>query len=113
MDNLFDGLQVAAHTVVGNTMGNIATWTPSTGGAMQTARVLFNTPTHKGDITDDEFDAISPKIEFLQGDFTGLVEAVQSNRTEAIVISGVSYLAYKVDQKFDGKTVIIHIQPAG
>jgi hypothetical protein len=112
MDNLFDGLQVAAHTVVGNTMGNIATWMPSTGGATQTAKVLFKTPTQKGVITDQDYDGISPKIEFLQGDFVGLVDAVRSNKTEMIVISGVSYLAYKVDQKFDGKTVIIHIEPA-
>jgi hypothetical protein len=113
MGNLFDSLQDAAHTVVANTMGYTASWTPSTGGGpTQTATVLFNKPTQKADITDEEFQDITPKMEYLDGDFVGLDDAVNSNKTEIITIAGIDYVGYKVDRKYDGKTIIIHIQIA-
>jgi hypothetical protein len=113
MGNLFDGLQVGVHTIVGKTMGYTATWAPSAGGPTQTAVVLFNEPTQKAEITDEDFEDIATKMEFLQGDFVGLVESVRNNGVETIIISGVSYLTYgKVRQKFDGKTIIINLQPS-
>lgn len=111
--NIFDGLQGAAHTVVQNTMGYPASWTPSTGGGpTQNAVVLFNKPTQRDDISDEDYNDITPKMEYLEGDFIGLDDAVRSNKTETITINGIDYVCYKVDKKYDGKSIIISMQVA-
>jgi spore germination protein YaaH len=110
MGNLFDVLQITAHSVVTTSMGYPAAWTPSAGGATQTATVLFNNPIQKAEVTDQDYGDISAKIEFLQGDFDGLYEAVRSSQNEIVTIAGLNYVCYKVGSKFDGKTVIIYIE---
>jgi hypothetical protein len=111
MKNLFDGLQATAHVVVTTNMGYDASWTPSIGGPTQTGRVLFNKPTQKADITDEEYSAITTKMEYLEPGFPGLAESVNNNGNEVVIIDGIAYNCYKVDQKYDGKTVIIRIEP--
>jgi hypothetical protein len=111
MTNLFDSFQAAAHRIVTNTMGYAASWTPSAGGPTQTGIVLFNKPTQKAEIPDDEYLAISPKVEYLEPAFPGLFEAIRLNNPEVIVVEGVSFSAYKAERKYDGKTVIIHVEP--
>jgi len=112
MDNLFDGPRSSAHDIVTYTMGFTATWTPLAGGPMQTARVLLNKPTQKSEISDMEYDAVLPKLEYLAGYFPGLADSVESNKSEVVIISGVSYYCYKVERKYDGDTIIIHLQTA-
>lgn len=110
--NLFDGLQDMAHNIVQNTMGYPASWTPSTGGPEQTATVLFNKPTQKAEISDEDYLDVSTKMEYLEGDFVGLEDNVSSNRTEIVTIAGIEYACYKVERKFDGKSIIISLQVA-
>ena len=107
--NLFDGVQSAAQAVVTNTMGYDASWTPSGGGGPYTARVLFNKPTQKEDIDDDNYLAIRPRIEFFEGQFPGLLESVRRNNNESVVVNAITYVAYKGEKKFDGKTIVIYL----
>jgi hypothetical protein len=111
MGNLFDTVQAAAHQVVNNTMGSAASWTPSAGGATVTGIVLFNKPTQKAEIPDEDYLAISPKVEYLEPAFPGLFESVRLNRSEVIVVDGVSFSIYRAERKYDGKTIIIHVEP--
>jgi len=111
MANLFDAIQTALYNTVVNAMGVSAVWTPSDGSPAQTGAVLFNKPTQREDVSDDEYDAIATKCEYLEGLFPGLFEAVQAARSELINIDGADYYAYKADRKFDGKTIIIKVEP--
>lgn len=112
MGSPFDSIQAAAHSVVSNTMGCAASWTPAAGGPSQTAVVLFNKPTQKAQITDDQYEAIHWKFEYLAGDFSGLFESVRANNTEIVVIDGESFAAYKAERKYDGKTIVVHVEPS-
>jgi hypothetical protein len=111
MNNLFDGLQIAAYNAVVTSMGYPATWTPSDGSAAQTETVLLNKPTQKEDISDEDYAAVTTKCEFLDGLFQGLFESVQAGHSELINVAGVDYYAYKADRKFDGKTIILQLEP--
>ncbi|MDI3319986.1 head-tail joining protein [Pinibacter soli] len=108
--NLFDGLQRAAQNVVTNAMGYDALWTPSTGGETLTARVLFNKPTQKENVSDDDYLAIRPRMEYFSGDFPGLLDSVRDNNNEMVIISDISYVAFRGEMKFDGKTIIIYLE---
>ena len=109
--NLFDGLQRAAQTVVVITMGYDATWAPLAGGETYAAKVLLNKPTQKEDIADIDYLAIRPHMEYFEGEFPGLLESVRSNNNETVIIEGVSYITFKGEKKFDGKTISIYLEP--
>lgn len=105
--NLFDGLQRTAQTVVETTMGYDASWTPLAGGPAITGRVLFNRPTQKAQISDQEYEDFAPKMEYFEGLFPGLLESVRRNASEPITINGNMFITLKGEKKFDGKTIII------
>jgi hypothetical protein len=111
MDNLFDGIEVASYNIVLHTMGYVATWMPSDGSGLQTGLVLFNKPTQREDISDEEYAALSTKLEYLDGAFPGLYEAISGGSSERIDVAGLKFYGYKVDRKFDGKTIIVHLEP--
>jgi hypothetical protein len=92
-------------------MGYPAVWTPSDGSAAQTGVVLLNRPTQKEEISDEDYAAVATKCEYLEGLFPGLFEAVQSAKSEPINVAGIDYYAYKADRKFDGKTIILQLEP--
>jgi hypothetical protein len=111
MGNLFDGLQAGAYDIILTNMGYVATWTPLAGGPAQTGSVLLNKPTQKDDISDDEYAALSTKCEYLDdGPFPGLFDSVQDANAEPITINGVDYYAFKAERKYDGNSVILHLQ---
>jgi hypothetical protein len=107
--SLFDNLQTAVFGTVNTVMADVAVWTPSTGGSAITAKVLFNDPTGKEEISQQEYDAAKPSIEYLDGTFTGLFELVSGNKRESITINGHQFKAIKAEKKYDGKTIIIHL----
>ena len=109
--NLFDNIQATAYGVVTNTMGYDATWTPSAGGAQQTARVLLNKPTQKDNISDQEYDALSAKVEYKLNDFEGLYESVRTGNNETVTINTIAYAVYRAELKHDGKTILLSVQP--
>lgn len=110
--SMFDNLQTAVFGTVNTVMADTAVWTPSIGGAAQTAKVLFNDPTGKEEIQGQEYDAEKPSIEYLAGTFPGLVELVQNNKREPIAINGTNFKAIKAKKMFDGKTIIIYLNEA-
>ena len=110
MANLFDGIRATAYQAVTNTMGYSATWVPSDASGPQTGQVLLNRPTQKEDISDEEYAAITTKCEYLDGLFPGLFDSVQSGHNELINIGGTGYYAFKADKKYDGNTIILHVE---
>ena len=107
--NLFDSLQAQAYGVVSNTMGYDAVWQPLAGGDPITGRVLLNKPTQKQNITDEEYDAISPKMEYYDGQFPGLLQSIRDNNSEPLTINGVLFYTLRAELKFDGKSIIVHL----
>jgi hypothetical protein len=110
VSNLFDGLESTAHSIIVNAMGYVATWKKQDGSS-QVATILLNRPTQKAVIGDLDYDAISPKMEYLEGDFEGLFDAVRGGGSEQIYINGYLHYTIKADRKFDGKTIIINLTP--
>lgn len=108
--NLFDGLQQRAQVVVTNTFGYTAIWQPAAGGDPLTAEVLLNTPTDKASIADQDYVASRPYMEYFEGDLPGLLESVLDKVYEVVTVNGISYECTWGEQKFDGKTIIIHLE---
>lgn len=109
---LFDSYRTAAHAVIGTVMGEQAAWMRS-GMDTLTATVLFNEPTEKQRVDEFEYDTQDPWIEYLEGTFPGLFEAVQQNRAEEIQVSGRTFITTKNgSRKHDGSTIIIKLKEA-
>lgn len=110
-DNLFDDLRDASFDVVSNTMGYEASWEPSEGGNVQTARVLFNNPTEGKKLSGVEYDPYHYEMEYRVGHFEGLKQSVDSNNIEAVTIRGKEYNVRQITAKWDGNTMIAVLEP--
>ena len=99
----FDGLGDAAFSTVQKVMGDDATWNGIT------AKVLFNDPTGKEEILQQEYDVPKPSIEYRKGTFTGLFELVEQNKRETVEVNGMQFNTMKAERKYDGKTIIIYL----
>lgn len=110
--NLFDSIQSNASGIVTQTMGYDATWLPAAGGDLQIGRVLLNRPTQKEGVDDVDYKAIRPRIEYFEGVFPGLLDSVRDNNTETVTIGGTNYICFNGELKFDGKTIVIYVEPA-
>lgn len=110
-DNLFDGLQATTFDVVTATMGYTATWQPSDGGPLQTARVLYRNPTENQKLADQLYDPYRYTMEYKQGHFAGLKERADGQYTEQVAIGSINYYVRKVEGKFDGKTMVATLEP--
>lgn len=86
-----------------------ASWTDQ--GEVKTAQVLFNTPTEQVDILEAMFDDSNTYIEYKDGDFTGLYEAVRTGETQTINVDGNEWLTRQATKDFDGKTFKIRLSP--
>ncbi len=109
--NLFDTLQQNTFNVVKNTMGYDASWTPTAGGDSITAKVLLNQPTKDETVSDIDYDALHPSVEYFEADLPGLYESVSDNINEVITINGNNFNCYHAIKKYDGKTIIIDLKP--
>lgn len=110
MENLFDGIQHKAFTIVSNTMGYNATWTPSNNNTSLTARVLFKDATETAKLLQIEYDPERAIIEYFEGSFTGLKPLVDAKSDEMVTISNVQYVVDEVEIKEDGKTYLAHMR---
>jgi hypothetical protein len=108
MSNIFDGLQETAFNIVTNTMGYPATWQPST-GELKTANVLFKDATQTAKLLELPYDPKNSMIEYKQGDFNGLKEAVDSGKEPVIEVNGIQYGVMEINTKYDGKTIVANI----
>ena len=124
MGNIFDSLQNTLFNVVTATMGYDAQWLNSQLGdfdakdfkpadfdtfsdALVTGKVLYKGPTEKEKLLDADFDPEKVYMEYKQGDFTGLFEAVRQNRFEPVRIVDIGYFKVRsISKHWDGKTLI-------
>lgn len=107
---LFDGLQRVAQKVVTTVFGDVATWAPLAGGSY-IAAVLLNQPTDEEQVGDQNYIANRPRIEYLVGELPGLLESVLEKNSEIITVNGQQYVGMWGEKKYDGTTVIIHLEP--
>lgn len=109
MSNLFDPMQDAVFNTVTATFGDIAKWTPSTGGETFSASVLYKDPSAKYGIGESEFEVEEYFMEYKLGDLPGLKEAVNSGRLESLTITNrigsLDFFVRKCTKQVDGKTI--------
>lgn len=110
--NPFDSAQDAAFNIVVQTMGYPATWTPLAGGAQITATVLFNNPTAKFALFQ-QADYMPNRyfMEYKFGDLIGLKESVDNSNDEIVNVNGIDYYTRSCSTKYDGKTIIVVLEP--
>lgn len=112
MANIFDSLQDNLFNLTTTVFGYDAEWTPSAGGALQTARVHFKKPTAERDVHYEViFNSVMHMMEYKFGDFVGLFEAVQGNQNETVTINGIDYYIRQIRAYWDGKTYRAEIEP--
>lgn len=114
--NRFDSLQIRAQGVVTRTMGYTASWTPLAGGPTYTGDVLFNKPTQKEGVVDEDYIIQRPRIEYLEGSFPGLFESVNDHNNEYVYVTfspgdSQRFITMIADKKYDGKTIIVYLEP--
>lgn len=109
MSNLFDELQEGAFDVVTDTMGYDAAWGSFTG------RVLFNQPTEMerlGKQTPTIYNDKTYIMEYREGVFPGLFEAVRASKQKAekMTVNEIEYMVRKVEKKYDGKNYVATLE---
>lgn len=107
---LFDRFKESVNRVVNNTMGTVAVWTPSHGGDVKTATVLFKDPTETQKFLGVEFDNETASFEYLKSDFPGLRESANLKNDEIVHINGLSYGVNAVRVLHDGDIYLAEIQ---
>lgn len=106
MSNIFDGLRDMAFDTTTNVMGKDASWTPSTGGPMQTARVHFENADASQKLGDIEYQPVQPTMEYRKPFFSGLKASVDANNDESVTIDGIIYYVRSVKAIKDGNTLV-------
>jgi hypothetical protein len=96
-------------------MGYDASWTPSAGGATQTARVLFGEPTKDDRLGEygDNYNLRTFFMEYYSRDFIGLFESVQDVTEELVTISiddiDRTFVVLLDEAKYDGRNYRVKI----
>lgn len=104
MPSPFDNLQKAVFDATLNAFGYQAEWTPSAGGAKQTAQVHFQRPTNSRDQLKVEYNPFIYTMEWLEGDFVGLIESYRQGGEEYVKVDGLDYRVQEILAFWDGKT---------
>lgn len=109
--NIFDGLEESTFNIVANTMGYQAVWSPSDGGVLLSAIVLYKNPSETARVLEVEYNPKRAMMEYFETDLPGLFEAVaDKSNDETVVINGIEYGVNQVLSKFDGKSYTAHLQ---
>lgn len=110
MANIFDRLQTGLWETVNKTFGYDATWQPSQGGALQSAKVLYKDPSQNEKLQGIEYNPYHWQIEYNLGSFDGLMEAVRAGETETISLLSKTFYVREVTAHWDGKTYIANLE---
>ena len=112
MANLFDHLQDTVFDTTTRTMGYDATWTPSAGGAIHSARVLLNEPTEseKLGFVNKGYEPPESMMEYRDGVFDGLEASVRNGGAESVTIDGRTFTVQHVIRRYDGKTLVAYLE---
>lgn len=103
--NPFDAMQSAAFAAALATFGQDARWTPATGGATRTGRVLFNAPTGTQRLSGVDYSPLEPVAEYWASMFPGLKSSSDQHNVERLVIGNLVYFVTAVEAVHDGVTM--------
>lgn len=114
--NSFDDIQDTAFDIVTKVFGYAATWLPSDGSPEQSATVLYKDATDKHDLSNVDYQIERYIMEYKEGDFTGLKNAVARGDNESVLIKmendvTLQFLVRRTESKYDGKTIIAMLNP--
>ena len=105
MSNIFDNLQDNLFNLTTTVFGYDAEWTPSAGGPLQVARVHYKKPNEaRNQFGEVDFNPNIHMMEYKEGDFTGLYEAVRNGGTEHVTVNGTLFYVREIKARWDGKT---------
>lgn len=111
MGTPFDSIQRVVFYSTTRQMGYTAEWTPAAGGATQTATVHHKAPSNERKLASIEYNPYIHTMEYMVGDFVGLIESVRSGVPERVTIDGVEYDILEALPIWDGQTIRLQIQP--
>lgn len=112
MANIFDSLQDGLFNLTTRVFGYDAEWQPSAGGALQAARVHYKKPNEPRDMFRDvEYNPYIHMMEYKEGDFVGLAEAIRDGAAEQVTVNGVLFYIREVKAHWDGKTFRAQLEP--
>lgn len=111
--NIFDAIGKTTFDVMRTTFGNSATWLREN----ITATVLYKHPSHKVDLSENDYMSEQFQMEYYETDFPGLLESVSNGVVEKVTIE-VSKDVFEEfgirvtpKRKGDGKTVVAILVP--
>lgn len=112
----FDEIQNTAFDIVTSTFGYTASWLPSEGGPERSATVLYKDSTEKHELSNVDYIVERYVMEYKEGDFTGLKEAVARGENESVKIivdnsTTLLFMVRKTETKYDGKTIMATLNP--
>lgn len=114
--SFFDNIQETAFDIVTDTFGYAATWLPSDGSPEQSAKVLYKDATEKHDLSNADYNIERYVMEYKEGDFKGLKNAVTRGENESVQIKikedvTLMFLVRRIITKYDGKTITAMLNP--
>lgn len=112
MSNIFDNMQDKLFDVTTTTFGYDGTWTPlAEGSTAQIGRVHYRRPNDKDMITNGmDYMPFVFFMEYKEGVFTGLQEAVRNGSLEVVTVQGVQHYVRSIARVHDGKTLQAHLE---
>lgn len=112
--NIFDIAKRTAYKATTGIMGYNAEWYDNASGQMFTARVHFKYPTPKEELlpSDIYYMPTEPIMEYLEGSFPNLKEAVDANSNQQVSIDGIGeFYVRSIIRKYDGETLVAVLSP--
>lgn len=109
MGSPFDRLQKACFRAAQKTFGYLnASWQKS-GVDPIFCDVLFKDPTETQKLLGVEYEPNTYIMEYLRGEFPGLLELVRAKKNQIILIDGIEYSTKFAETAYDGKTIRVHL----
>ncbi|MDL2289954.1 hypothetical protein LJB95_00935 [Paludibacteraceae bacterium OttesenSCG-928-F17] len=109
----FDRLAKQVFNRINRTFGESAVWLSGKRKRVN-GTILFKDPTEPvqiGDTQTYEYRPNTVTVEFYAGTFDGLKTAVDRGTPQYMIVREQKYLIQEVTTKFDGKTLVAHLEP--
>jgi hypothetical protein len=104
--SFFDGYTKVVFSAAEGIMGDTLSWVPSDGSSAISDTVLFNNPDvgqTLGDVDKFDFQTFKYWFEYVEGQFPGLKESVDSGNLETVTVKGFTLDIQQVVTKYDGR----------
>lgn len=108
--SIFDAYQSAMISTTQKVFGDLAVWCPSDHGDTRQGLVFYKCPTDAIVVGSDkvEYRPYNYSIEYFEGQFLGLKDAVDLGQTERVEVKGTTLAIRQVVLNSDGKTLIAY-----